>query len=223
MQKLCNWLREEFHYHREQDFKTAVIQAIITHVYIEWIHPFADGNGRTGRLVEFFVLLRSGLPSIASHILSNFYNQTRTEYYRQLNNARKERDLSNFISYAVLGFRDGLEENLKIIQEGQMKIFWRNHVFESFSDVKYTKSTVFKRKRALMFSVPIDTFLSPSEILVKDPEVTRQYSQLAKSTFEADLKELVDMKLLIKAEDKYLANTSNLLASLPERRESSRT
>jgi hypothetical protein len=74
-----------------------------------------------------------------------------------------------------------------------------------------------------MFSVPIDTFLSPSEILVKDPEVTRQYSQLAKSTFEADLKELVDMKLLIKAEDKYLANTSNLLASLPERRESSRT
>ncbi|MDP3480942.1 MAG: Fic family protein [Desulfoprunum sp.] len=219
MGKLCDWLREEFHYHIEQDFKTAVIQAIVTHVYIEWIHPFGDGNGRTGRLVEFFILLRSGLPSIASHIPSNFYNETRNEYYRQLNNARTQKDLSDFISYAVQGFRDGLEENLKIIQEGQMKIFWRNHVFESFADVKHTKTTVFKRKRALMFSIPINTLLTPSEILVKDPDVMREYSQFAKSTFETDLKDLVRMGLLIKADDKYLANTSKLLASLPERRE----
>jgi Fic family protein len=220
MDNLCEWIRREFHYHHnDQDFKTAVIQAIVTHVYIEWIHPFADGNGRTGRLVEFFILLRKGLPAIASHILSNFYNQTRDEYYRQLNNARLERDLTGFINYAVQGFRDGLEENLQIIHEGQMKIFWRHHVYESFSDLKYKKTEVFKRKRALMFSIPINKLLTATEIMTADPDVTVSYARLAKSTFATDLKELVDLQLLLKIDDKYQANTSNLLALLPERRE----
>jgi len=48
-------------------------QAIVTHVYLKWIHPFGDGNGRTGRLLEFYILLRAGLPNIVSHVLSNFY------------------------------------------------------------------------------------------------------------------------------------------------------
>lgn len=219
MERLCRWLREEFHYHDgRQDFSTAVVQAIITHVYIEWVHPFGDGNGRTGRLVEFFILLRYGLPSITSHILSNFYNETRTEYYRQLNNARKERDLTGFIAYAVQGFRDGLEENLRIIQEGQRKIFWRNYVYESFSDVKYTKSSVFKRKRGLMFAVKIDRLLTSSEIRMADPKIAEEYSQLAKSTFDNDLKELVTMGLLLKFDDKYMANTSVLYGALPEKR-----
>lgn len=219
IKRLCEWVKYEFHYHKGQDFKTSILQAIITHVYIEWIHPFADGNGRTGRLVEFFILLRYGLPSITSHILSNFYNQTRTEYYRQLNNARKERNLTKFIDYAVQGFRDGLDENLKLIQDGQMKIFWRNYVYESFADMKYVKSSVFKRKRGLMFAIPIHRLLTSSEILLADSEIFRQYSELKKSTFDNDLKELVSMELLLKIEDKYMANTSVLYDALPEKRE----
>ncbi len=105
--KLCDWLQQEFHYTDGQNFLTSVTQAIITHVYIEWIHPFGDGNGRTGRLLEFYILLRTGLPNIVSHILSNFYNQTRPEYYRQLDQARKKRNLTGFIKYAVQGFSDG--------------------------------------------------------------------------------------------------------------------
>jgi Fic family protein len=82
IEQLCSWLRKEFHFsdNGRLNFRTSVIQAIITHVYIEWIHPFGDGNGRTGRLLEFYILLRAGLPNIVSHILSNFYNQTRPEY-----------------------------------------------------------------------------------------------------------------------------------------------
>ena len=58
--KLCEWLQSEFHFVDGQSFVESVIQSIITHVYIEWIHPFADGNGRTGRLLEFYLLLRAG-------------------------------------------------------------------------------------------------------------------------------------------------------------------
>ena len=77
-----------------------------THVYIAMIHSFGDGNGRTVRLIEFYILLRAGLPDIASHILSNHYNDTRQEYYRQIDLCIRERDLSGFVRYVVQGFRD---------------------------------------------------------------------------------------------------------------------
>jgi Fic family protein len=82
---------------------------------MEFIHPFGDGNGRTGRLIEFYILLRSGAPIITSHILSNFYNETRPEYYRQFENARKKKDLTEFLQYAVLGYRDGLLQTFDVV------------------------------------------------------------------------------------------------------------
>ena len=218
MTKLCDWIREEFHFHRDQDFKTSVIQAIVTHVYTEWIHPFGDGNGRTGRLLEFYILLRAGLPDIASHILSNFYNLTRTEYYRQLNEGRKQRDLSAFIEYAVEGFRDGLVENLKVIKDSQFKIFWRNHIYATFADLKYTKKTVFKRKRNMMMSIPIDGWQTPEEIITANPDVTMEYLAKGSSTLHRDLAEMVKLELLVKEGKKYHTNISVLHALLPQRK-----
>lgn len=107
--RLCEWLDHEFHFQRGQDFAIAVVESIVAHVYLEWIHPFGDGNGRTGRLLEFYILMRSGLPNIASHLLSNHYNLTRAEYYRQISDAASANDLSAFIAYAMRGLRDGLQ------------------------------------------------------------------------------------------------------------------
>ncbi len=219
IEKLFRWLRDEFHFHKEQDFQTAVIQAIVSHVYIEWIHPFGDGNGRTGRLVEFFILLRAGLPSITSHILSNFYNQTRTDYYRHLNNCRKERSLTKFIGYAVQGFRDGLVDTMKIIQTGQIRIFWRNHIFETFSDYPYTKRVVFKRKRDLMLAIPIDKTLTLDEMITTKPEITIAYSQMGHATLMRDVRELIGMGLLVEKNKKYRANTLALQSSLPDKKQ----
>jgi Fic family protein len=215
VEKLCIWLREEFHYDREQSFATAVIQAIVTHVYIEWIHPFGDGNGRTGRLLEFYVLLRAGLPSIVSHILSNYYNQTRSEYYRQLDNARKKEDLTVFIEYAVRGFRDGLEEKLKIIQESQFNIFWHNHIFETFADVKYTKKEAFKRKRELILEMPTDKKFDADDIVLLTPNLARKYATVKKPTVLRDLKELRELGLLTKEGRKYRANIGVLKSMIP--------
>jgi Fic family protein len=64
VQKLCDWLMRDFHYTHEQNFDEAVLEAIVTHVYIAWIHPFADGNGRTARLLEFYLLMRLGFPAL---------------------------------------------------------------------------------------------------------------------------------------------------------------
>jgi Fic family protein len=216
--RLCIWLRREFHYNDGQNFSTSVIQAIITHVYIEWIHPFGDGNGRTGRLLEFYILLRSGLPSIVSHILSNFYNQTKPEYYRQLDQARKKRSLTGFIKYAVQGFRDGLKENLSVIQEGQFSIFWHYHIYETFADIKYTKKTAFKRKRELILEMPINQEFDVDQIVELTPGVAKKYATVNRATVLRDLKELQQLNLLIKVGRKYKANNRILKALMPSKK-----
>jgi len=213
--KLCEWLKREFHYSDGQNFHTSVLQAIITHVYIEWIHPFGDGNGRTGRLLEFYVLLRTGLPNIVSHILSNFYNQTRQEYYRQLDQARKKSNLTGFLKYAVQGFRDGLRENLSVIQESQFIIFWQNYIYEAFSDIKYTKREAFKRKRDLILDMPINQEFDVDQIIDLTPGVARKYANVNRATVLRDLKELQNLNLLSKVGRKYTANTKILKAMMP--------
>ncbi|MCK5231050.1 MAG: Fic family protein [Desulfobulbaceae bacterium] len=214
-EKLCVWIGKEFHYSEGQNFSTAVIQAIVTHVYIEWIHPFGDGNGRTGRLLEFYILLRAGLPSIVSHILSNFYNLTRPEYYRQLDRARKKRDLTEFIRYALQGFRDGLKENLNIIQESQFAIFWQHYIYEKFADLKYTKTAVFKRKRALMLQMPTNKLFTIDELLEITPDVAKRYATVGRPTVSRDLKELQELDLIRKEGRSYIANTKILKAMMP--------
>jgi Fic family protein len=218
MDKLCVWLSQEFHYDAGQNFKTAVIEAIVAHVYIEWIHPFGDGNGRTGRLIEFYILLRAGLPNIGSHILSNFYNITRPHYYRQLDEARRKRDLTDFIHYAVQGFRDGLKENLNIIQETQFKVFWRHYIYEVFAGVSYKKSNVFKRRRSLILDMPIDRFFTADELLEINPSVTKEYAVVGKATYSRDLKELENLKLIRKEGRRYIANTLLLKNMMPDKK-----
>ncbi len=66
-------------------FAVTVAKAVLAHLYIAWIHPFADGNGRTARLVEFQILAQSGLiPLPAANLLRDHYNKTRDRYYAEL-------------------------------------------------------------------------------------------------------------------------------------------
>ena len=85
----CEWLESgDFEPpNREWEIPYALLKAVMAHLYIAWIHPFDDGNGRTARLMELQILLAAGVPMPATHLLSNHYNATRAEYYRQLDAA----------------------------------------------------------------------------------------------------------------------------------------
>ena len=218
---LCDWLRRDFAPEKgSQSFTDAVIQAIVTHVYVEWIHPFGDGNGRTGRLLEFYLLLCAGNPDIASHILSNFYNETRPEYYRQLHQANKNRDLSDFIAYAVEGYRDGLLEALRAIQQIQFKIAWRTLVHDRFAKQQYRKKRVFKRRRELMLQFPLDEAVPLDRLPMQTMALARQYSMLTDTTLLRDVRVLIDMGLVVRDPPTggYRAHTDLLRRRMPARR-----
>ena len=218
---LCEWLQEEFGSEAgPPSFTDAVIQAIVAHVYVEWIHPFGDGNGRTGRLLEFYLLLRAGNPDIASHILSNFYNETRSEYYRQIHRANRNRDLSDFIAYAVQGYRDGLLETLQAIQKIQFGIAWRTLVHDRFATQRYRKRRVFKRRRELMLHFPLHEPVPLDDLPMQTIDLARQYSALTGTTLLRDVKFLIEMDLVVPDEPTggYRAHTDLLRREMPARR-----
>lgn len=220
MTEFCAWLLKEFHYRDGQRFGECIIQAIVAHVFLEWIHPFGDGNGRTGRLLEFYILLRGGNPDIASHILSNHYNETRSEYYRQLNNARQNRSLTQFIEYALLGLRDGLVQTLEVVQESQFRIAWDRFVYDAFEQIRMKNRYVFKRRRKLMLAFPLDQEVPIERLPLINVEIARLYGGLSERTIMRDIAELTKMKLLIRKGGMVRANSQSLMLTghLPKHR-----
>lgn len=127
--RLCEWLNSEEFAAPDEELKVplALVKAVVAHIYLAWIHPFGDGNGRTARLVEFHILLASGVPVPAAHLLSDHYNLTRSQYYRELAKASKSGgDILPFIAYALNGFLDGIREQIKRVREQQMRVAWEN-------------------------------------------------------------------------------------------------
>jgi len=223
IQRLCEWMREAFRYEEgNADFMEQVVQAIVFHVYIAWIHPFGDGNGRTARLVEFYILLRAGLPDIASHILSNFYNNTREEYYRQLSLAGREKggDLTKFILYAVQGFRDGLAEALSVFQNSVLQIAWKNYIHDALDSKKAQgkSKAIVKRRRNIALHFPVDRFYGIDELLDREPVFIKEYSGLSNVTRARDFQELERLELIVRDGSKYKGNIQILKGMLPLRR-----
>ena len=197
VKRLCEWLQTEFKFASGiQPFRGAIIQAIVTHVYIEWIHPFDDGNGRTGRLVEFYLLLRAGVPDICAHILSNHYNNTRPEYYNHISNCQNKRDLTPFIAYAVTGFLDGIKEAWKTVADELLERAWHGYVYDKFAGIKWSKP-VFKRRRKLLLNMSIYQSYRIESIKLASLEIAREYAKVGISTVKRDIADLIKEELLI--------------------------
>lgn len=154
LDRLCAWLNSgDFEPSRpEWAVPMALIKAVIGHLYLAWIHPFDDGNGRTARLMEIQTLLAAGMPMPAAHLLSNHYNDTRGEYYRQLDRAsRSGGDVLPFLEYALHGFVDGLRLQLTRVWNQQYADRWEQFIYETFGDT-HTKARERQRRLVLELS-----------------------------------------------------------------------
>ena len=152
-EKLEDWRNATSENTNADTITFAVLRAIYAHLYLAWIHPFADGNGRVARLVEYRTLIESGVPQPSAQLLSNHYNLTRPEYYRHLDEASKKRSPYDFIEYAINGLFDGLDEQLDVIQCFHEEIIWRDTVYRTFSSEGRagTKTNHRRRELALAF------------------------------------------------------------------------
>ena len=88
-----------------------VLSSAILHYRFEDIHPFADGNGRTGRALALWELYRRGFDSHHIFSVDEYYWEDRPRYYTALNTVRVAGgDLTSWLEYCAEGVRQTLEK-----------------------------------------------------------------------------------------------------------------
>jgi len=98
-----------------------VLSSAILHYRFEAIHPFADGNGRTGRALALWELYRRGFDTHHIFSVDEYYWEDRPRYYQALQEVRESGDdLSAWLEYCAAGLRQTLERVWMRIQSLQM-------------------------------------------------------------------------------------------------------
>lgn len=97
LNKLSNW--ENF-IHSDNDIDP-LIKMAISHYQFEAIHPFTDGNGRTGRILNILYLIENNLLTIPVLYISRYIIQNKSDYYRLLLRVTLEESWEEWIIYML--------------------------------------------------------------------------------------------------------------------------
>jgi len=85
----------------QDDSLDPLIKMALLHYQFEAIHPFADGNGRTGRILLLLYLKLEKLLDIPAIYLSEYIINNKTEYYKRLRNVTENNDWEGFVLYML--------------------------------------------------------------------------------------------------------------------------
>lgn len=97
------------------DWDPLTKMAIIHHQF-ESIHPFYDGNGRTGRIINILYLVKQGLLDMPVLYLSRYINQNKMEYYKQLQSVRTDNTWEDWIMFMLDGIEKTSLQTTRIVQ-----------------------------------------------------------------------------------------------------------
>jgi Fic family protein len=94
-----------------------LVKMAVAHYQFEAIHPFGDGNGRTGRIINILYLVQQGLLSRPVLYLSRYILEHRTDYYRLLREVTEDGDWKRWILYMISAVEETSKLTLQKIDE----------------------------------------------------------------------------------------------------------
>jgi Fic family protein len=101
-EKLGNWER----FIHEHDKLDPLIRMAVAHYQFEAIHPFLDGNGRTGRVLNQVLIVEQGLLDLPILYLSRYIIRSRADYYRLLLAVTTHRAWDEWLAYVLRGVEE---------------------------------------------------------------------------------------------------------------------
>lgn len=94
-----------------------LVKLAIIHFQFESIHPFYDGNGRTGRIINILYLILEGLQNLPILYLSNYIIHNKTDYYRCLQQVRDDENWEEWILFIIRGIEITSRETINLIYQ----------------------------------------------------------------------------------------------------------
>ena len=122
-QEIRNYLKnlEDF-INNNDDGIDPLIKVCLIHYQFESIHPFYDGNGRTGRILNILYLVLNNLIDSPILYLSKYINKTKQEYYKLFNEVRNNNNFEDWILYILKGIEITSKETIELIEKIQSEM-----------------------------------------------------------------------------------------------------
>ena len=163
MLKFCNSEREKF----------PIINAFISHLVFEKIHPFVDGNGRVGRLLVF-AILKSKQKDIPFFIpFEEYLDEHKDEYYYHLDGGLK--NTNEYLKFMLQAFYAQTEKTKQIVADEMEK-----------------EQLLLTPRQEEIYNIIQD------HRMVSFDEIKRRFLQVPPRTLSYDLKKLINKKIVIK-------------------------
>lgn len=170
-----------------------LIKMAVIHHQFETIHPFYDGNGRTGRIINILYLVKQGLLTSPVLYLSRYINHNRADYYRLLQAVRDSGAWEEWVIFMLEGVEQTSGQTTMLIQK--MKELMQSHKHKIRAELPkiYSQDLI-----NIIFCHPYTKI----DFVVKELSISRP-------TATKYLEELVKIGLMLKikiAKDSYYIN-----------------
>lgn len=100
-----------------------LIKCAIAHYQFEAIHPFADGNGRAGRILMVLYLVNSGVLTYPTLFISGYINSNKSEYYKLLLEITSKGNWDEYLLFMMKGFYLQAKETKQLLFEIMTSFF----------------------------------------------------------------------------------------------------
>lgn len=173
-----------------------LLRAPLVHLYYEWIHPFWDGNGRVGRVLEATLLRQAGY-TYAPFALAKFYQEQIHRYFALFNHCRKAVGRSEpyphqpFLEFHLDGLRTVIERLHQRVQTLVVQL-----LFESVVRDRFERREINERQYAIVREVLKRGRPLPVSELRAEPWYRVMYEKKTDKTRQRDLRKLLDSGLL---------------------------
>ena len=178
-EKILEYMKNLEEYINNDDMVDPLIKLAIIHYQFESIHPFYDGNGRTGRILNILYLVLKDLIDTPILYLSKYIIRNKMEYYKLFQETRKTGNYEEWIMYILIGIEEMAEETISIINKIRDEIVNMKHELRDKTKI-YSKELL----EALFF-----------EFYTKIPYIQKQLG-VSDKTAQKYLDNLVELGML---------------------------
>ena len=175
----------ELYFHNKEHLYPPLVRLAFIHYQFEAIHPFADGNGRVGRLLLALLLVEWKLIPQPLLYLSAYFERTRSEYYDRLLHVSEKNEWLEWVDYflrAVTVEAQQACERIKRLDDLQKT--WRTQLAQA----RVSSSTL--RLMEKLFSIPI-----------LDIPKAQQYLEVSYKTAKRAVEKLIEKGILIQLDE----------------------
>ena len=159
-----------------------LIKLSVIHYQFEAIHPFYDGNGRTGRILNILYLVLKGLLESPILYLSKYIIRNKQDYYKLLRAVTNEGRWEDWILYILIGIEETATETLKLVKEINA------YIDKTAAQIKEELPDIYQKE---MVDLLFFEFYTKNKYLVEGLGISRRtaYTYLSKLIDKGFLKE----------------------------------